>query len=122
MSVRPLSSDSRLRSPMLDTWTEICRLDELPAGGRKLVTLNGIEIALFNIDGTIYAIKNRCPHRSGPLIRGFIDPTGDMKCPGIKCPMHGWRFDLRDGSSERPATAAVYSVKIENDGVYLCPP
>jgi NAD(P)H-dependent nitrite reductase small subunit len=102
---------------MPEIWTEICRLDELPAGGRKLVKLDGIEIALFNIDGTIYAIKNRCPHRSGPLIRGFIDPTG-----GIKCPMHGWRFDLRDGSSERPATATVYPVKIDDDGVYLCLP
>jgi len=99
---------------MLETWTEICRLDEFPSSGRKLVKLNGIEIALFNVGGTIYAIKNRCPHRSGPLIRGFIDPTG-----GIKCPMHGWRFDLRDGSSERPAKATVYPVTIENGMLYL---
>lgn len=102
---------------MPDTWTAICRLDELSPSGRKLVKLNGIEIALFNIDGTIYAIKNRCPHRSGPLIRGFIDPTG-----GIKCPMHGWRFDLRDGSSERPAKAIVYPVKIDNCMIFLCLP
>lgn len=102
---------------MPETWTAICRLDELPPSGRKLVKLNGIEIALFNIDGTIYAIKNRCPHRSGPLIRGFIDLTG-----GIKCPMHGWRFDLRDGSSERPAKAIVYPVKIDNGMILLCLP
>jgi nitrite reductase/ring-hydroxylating ferredoxin subunit len=102
---------------MPETWFEACQLRELPAGGRKLVKLNGIEIALFNIGGTIYAIKNRCPHRSGPLIRGFIDPAG-----GIKCPMHGWRFDLRDGSSERPATATVYRVRAENGIVFLCMP
>lgn len=102
---------------MPETWTAICHRDELPPSGRKLVKLNGIEIALFNIDGTIYAIKNRCPHRSGPLIRGFIDPTG-----GIKCPMHGWRFDLRDGSSERPAKAIVYPVKIDNGMILLCLP
>ena len=100
---------------MPETWLKTCPLKELPVGGRKLVKLNGIEVALFNIGGTVYAIKNRCPHRSGPLIRGFIDPTG-----GIKCPMHGWRFDLRDGSSERPAKAIVYPVKIENGMVYLC--
>lgn len=96
------------------SWLEACRSEELPPGGRKLVKLNTIEIALFNVDGTIYAIKNRCPHRSGPLIRGFIDPTG-----GVKCPMHGWRFDLRDGSSERPAQAIVYPVKIEDGCIYL---
>jgi NAD(P)H-dependent nitrite reductase small subunit len=96
------------------TWLEACRLEELPSGSRTLVKLANTEIALFNIEGTIYAIKNRCPHRSGPLIRGFIDPSG-----GIKCPMHGWRFDLRDGSSERPARAIVYPTKIEDGRVYV---
>lgn len=96
------------------TWLEACRLEDLPPGGRKLVKVANIDIALFNIAGTIYAIKNRCPHRSGPLIRGFLDPAGS-----IKCPMHGWRFDLRDGSSERPAQATIYFTKIENGHIYL---
>lgn len=99
---------------MSKTWLEACALEEVPPGGRKLVKLKNIEIALFNLNGTIYAIRNRCPHRSGPLIRGFIDPAG-----AIKCPMHGWRFDLRDGSSERPAQAAVYAVQIANGYIYL---
>ena len=99
---------------MSKNWTKVCSLEELPPGARKLIRLNNIEIALFNIRGTIYAIKNRCPHRSGPLIRGFIDPAG-----GIKCPMHGWRFDLRDGSSERPARATVYPVRVEDGCLYL---
>ena len=97
-----------------ENWIEACRLEELPAGSRKLVKINNLEIALFNLAGVIYAIKNRCPHRSGPLIRGFTDAAG-----GIKCPMHGWRFDLRDGSSERPARATVYAVKRENGRLYL---
>lgn len=99
---------------MPEQWLEACPVDELPPGSRKLAKLNGIEIALFNINGTVFAIKNRCPHRSGPLIRGFTDDAG-----GVKCPMHGWRFDLRDGSSERPAQATVYSVKMENNLLYL---
>jgi len=97
-----------------ENWIEACRLEELPPGRRKLVRINNIEIALFNLGGVIYAIKNRCPHRSGPLIRGFTDAAG-----GIKCPMHGWRFDLRDGSSERPARATVYPSKVENGVLYL---
>ena len=95
-------------------WLAACPVNELPPGGRKLIKLNGIDIALFNIGGTVFAIKNRCPHRSGPLIRGFIDDAG-----GIKCPMHGWRFDLRNGSSERPAQATVYPVKVEDNTLYL---
>lgn len=103
-----MSSDSHVE------WLEVCPAAELPPGERKLVQLKSVEIALFNLNGTVYAIKNRCPHRSGPLIRGFVDDTG-----GIKCPMHGWRFDLRDGSSPRPAQAAVYQVKAENGILYL---
>jgi nitrite reductase/ring-hydroxylating ferredoxin subunit len=99
---------------MLAQWLAACPVNELPPGGRKLIKLNGIDIALFNIGGTVFAIKNRCPHRSGPLIRGFIDDAG-----GIKCPMHGWRFDLRNGSSERPAQATVYPVKVEDNTLYL---
>ncbi len=95
-------------------WIEACHQDEILPGERKLIKLNNIEIALFNLNGAVYAIKNRCPHRSGPLIRGFIDDKG-----GIKCPMHGWRFDLRDGSSPRPAQATVYQVKAKNGLLYL---
>jgi nitrite reductase/ring-hydroxylating ferredoxin subunit len=80
---------------MPEQWFEACSVKDLPRGCRKLVKLNGIEIALFNIGG-------------------FTDDAG-----GIKCPMHGWRFDLRDGSSERPAQATVYPVRLENNLLYL---
>ncbi len=103
--------------PRAQHWIDACPVAEVPPGGRKLVRLQDIEIALFNLQGTIYAIANRCPHRQGPLIRGFTDAAG-----GIRCPMHGWRFDLRDGSSERPARATVYRVKVEAGVLYLCLP
>ena len=94
-------------------WVKACTIDALPPRERKLIKIDTIEIALFNIDGTVFAIKNRCPHRSGPLIRGYIDNEG-----GVKCPMHGWRFDLRTGESKRPAHATVYQAKIEDRDVY----
>lgn len=102
--------------PNMDSapWVVACRLADIPPGCRKLVRIDTLEVALFNFNGTVYAIKNRCPHRGGPLIRGFLDATG-----GIKCPLHGWRFDLRDGSSQRPACATTYPVKIEEGFLYL---
>ena len=78
-----------------------------------LVTVDGTEVALFNVDGVLYAINNRCPHRNGPLIRGYVDGRS------IKCPMHGWRYDLATGRSERPATATVYSVSNDSDGIFI---
>ena len=62
-------------------WLKACPAAELPPGERKLVKLNNVEVALFNLNGTVYAIKNRCPHRSGPLIRGFVDDKAGIKCP-----------------------------------------
>ncbi|MCS6927584.1 MAG: Rieske (2Fe-2S) protein [Candidatus Binatia bacterium] len=95
-------------------WVLACRLEDLPPGGRILVTIDTTEVALFNLNGVVYAINNRCPHRGGPLIRGFLDAAG-----GIKCPLHGWRFDLRDGSSQRPARATTYPVKIQGEYLYV---
>ena len=97
-----------------NTWQPACQVDELPPGERKLVSINDIEIALFNINGTVFAINNRCPHRKGPLIRGFTDSEG-----GIKCPMHGWRFDLRTGESKRPAHATTYQTKVADGTIRL---
>jgi nitrite reductase/ring-hydroxylating ferredoxin subunit len=101
-------------APAKSGWQAVCQVDELPPGERKLVTVNGVEIALFNIDGAVFAINNCCPHRKGPLIRGYIDGEG-----GIKCPMHGWRFDLRTGQSRRPAQATTYRTKIKAGTVCL---
>jgi nitrite reductase (NADH) small subunit len=91
----------------------VAAADEIPVGGRKLVRAGGREVALFNVDGVIYAIDNRCPHRNGPLIRGYLDGLG------IKCPMHGWRYELATGESERPARATVYPVTATPDGVFI---
>ena len=98
-------------------WKPVCGSSDLPVGARRLVEVADVEIALFNIGGSIFAINNRCPHRKGPLIRGYTDEEG-----GIKCPMHGWRFDLRTGQSNRPAHAQVYETKTERNTVFVAIP
>ena len=54
--------------------------------------VNGIWIALFNVDGTFYAMDNSCPHAGGPLGEGKVN--GGI----VECPWHGWRFDIRTGT------------------------
>jgi len=93
-------------------WVPVARLLDLEARDRALVRVNGTEIALFRVGERIYAIDNRCPHRSGPLVRGFLEDG-----PAIRCPMHGWRYDLRTGESDRPARTAVYPVRVEGDEI-----
>lgn len=66
-------------------------VDELGPGERKLVFINGRSIVLFNIDGTIHAIDNTCPHNGASLASGQLEGCV------LSCPAHGLRFDLRTG-------------------------
>jgi nitrite reductase (NADH) small subunit len=90
----------------------VARLDDLGERGRTVVQAGGTEIALFRVADRVYAIQSRCPHRDGPLVRGFVDDG-----PGIRCPMHGWRYDLVTGESDRPAKATVYPVRVDGEEI-----
>ncbi|MFM0179488.1 Rieske (2Fe-2S) protein [Paraburkholderia aspalathi] len=66
-------------------------VDELGPGQRKLAFINGRGVVLFNIDGTIHAIDNACPHQGASIANGHLDGCV------LRCPAHGLRFDLRTG-------------------------
>ena len=76
-------------SPVID----ICRVDELPPGERRAVTWEDLEIGVFNCEGEILAMEDRCSHDDGELIEGELD----QKACAIECPRHGSFFDLRTG-------------------------
>ncbi len=80
---------------------EICRVQELPPGERKLVEWEDLEIGVFNCKGELLAIEDRCSHDNGDLVEGEFDPGA---CT-VECPRHGSRFDLRSG---RPITLPAY--------------
>ena len=71
-------------------------VDELPPGGRKLAFAGGRSIVLFNIEGTVHAIENSCPHNGASLASGQLD--GHI----LRCPAHGLRFDLNTGCMPGP--------------------
>ena len=85
----------------------VARLADLPPGGRKLVHVGKIEIGLFNVDGEIHAYRNICPHAGAPVCLGKIGGTSlpskvyeySFGCEGriLRCPWHGWEFDLQTG-------------------------
>ncbi|MEX2129110.1 MAG: Rieske (2Fe-2S) protein [Xanthobacteraceae bacterium] len=87
----------------------VAAVGEIAAGERKLVTLEGREIGVFNVKGEFYALLNKCPHSGAELCRGTViglaqsDEPGQYKLtrPGefLRCPWHGWEFDIRTGQS-----------------------
>ena len=84
-------------------------LAELPPGGRKVVELEGRSIGVFNIDGELFALRNRCPHQGGPLCLGVVSGLALATTPDdlryirrgeiLRCPWHQWEFDIRTGQS-----------------------
>lgn len=66
---------------------------EIPPGQKKLAVVEGRPIAIFNVDGSYYAIDDVCTHDGGPLAEGEFHGCE------IRCPRHGARFDVRTGKA-----------------------
>ena len=94
---------------------DVCPLSDLPAGAMRLVEWEDLEVAVFNCDGELLAIEDRCSHDNGNLVEGELDQS----CCAVECPRHGSWFDLRSGKPlNLPAYAPVetFPVTVE-DGV-----
>ena len=80
---------------------------EVPPGQAKLIEIEGKQIALFNLDGTFYAIDNACTHVGGSLAEGFVEEGQ------VEGPWHGARFDIKTGAVlSAPAAEGVASYKV----------
>ena len=104
----------------------IAPVDELPPGTRIFVELDGRRIAIFNIKGEFFGLLNRCPHQGAALCEGPLIGLARSKDPGeieytrpgeiIRCPWHGWEFDVRTGESycdPRRFRVKAYPVNVE---------
>jgi nitrite reductase (NADH) small subunit len=95
-------------------WVNALKESELAAGQAKNVTLEGKEIALYNVEGTFYATDNTCLHAAGPLGEGTLDKET------ITCPLHGWQYNVTTGKhafSEQKLQT--YEVKKENGEIQV---
>ncbi len=113
----PVAADVALSGGDADGWVEALPVDALPPGGSAQVYAAGQQVALFNVDGTLYALSNRCSHARGPLAEGRVDCDGDA-C-AVTCPWHYARFDLATGQVvDGVATMPVPTYAVEvRDGV-----
>jgi 3-phenylpropionate/trans-cinnamate dioxygenase ferredoxin subunit len=96
----------------------VCPAAELVPGGMRLVEHDGRKIGVFNCDGALYAIEDRCSHDNGPLAEGEFDQA---TCT-VECPRHGSLFDLSTGRPKTlPAFQPVqtFAVEIEDDTITM---
>ena len=100
----------------MDNYTTVALTGDIPVGKRKRVEIKGLRISIFNIGGKYFAIYDTCPHKgTAPLIKGTLDGIA------IKCPNHGYRFDLKTGECNiDPAlNTRVFPIKVEGTEILL---
>ena len=97
------------------TLTKVASKADIPAGTGKVVEVGGKSIAMFNCEGTFYAIDNTCKHRGGPLAEGSLSGTT------VSCPWHGWEYDVTTGACQMDPSIIVqkFDVKIEGDDILV---
>ena len=95
---------------------KVCATSDVEPGKVKRVILNGIPVAIYNVEGSYYATADRCTHARASLSQGFLQ--GFL----IECPVHQGAFDIRTGQAVTPPCIKplqVYSVVIRDNDVYL---
>lgn len=94
----------------------LAKVSDIPEGsGISVMTSDDREVALFKIDGKIYAIDNECPHAGGPLSEGFV------RDGVVTCPWHNWEFKLKTGKclNAPDHCVAIIPITIEGDEILL---
>lgn len=110
-------TNQRPEDTIMSDFVKVAALADIPAGASKLVEVNQVRVALFNLDGELYAIEDVCTHDGGPLVEGTIV----NQCQ-VQCPRHGARFDIRTGAAlSFPAFEATntYAVQVKDGEVWI---
>ncbi len=100
----------------MTNWTEIVALEEIPKLGSRVVKTDTMNVALFRTaDDKVFALRDACPHKGGPLSQGIVHGTS------VTCPLHNWKIDLASGEALGPDEGCtnVFETKIENGIVFL---
>lgn len=103
---------------MMADFVTVAAVDEVKPGERLVVEIGRRWVAIFNVDGSYYAIEDRCTHDDGPLAEG------ELRGCVIECPRHGATFDIRNGKVlSAPALVDVptFQVRVQGDEIQVAP-
>ena len=110
-----MSANAKL-APATGEWRRVCRVEDIPALGARVVGSAAGRIAVFRGAGDeVFALEDRCPHKGGPLSQGIV--LGKQ----VSCPLHGWLIGLDDGEAVAPDRGCVkrFGVRVDNGEVFL---
>ena len=101
---------------MSENWIDVVAVEAVPAGDVTAVLVGGKEVALYEVEGEIFATDNLCTHGAARMSDGFLEGKE------IECPLHQGKFDVCTGKALcAPLTEniRIYPVRIENKRVFL---
>ena len=99
-------------------YVKVASVSQVAPGSGIVASVNDKEVAVFNVDGTFFAIDNVCKHRGGPLGEGELD--GDT----VTCPWHGWQYNVKTGVclTKDGITMDRYDVRVVNEDIEIAVP
>ncbi len=112
---RVARSARMIKGVSVSEFIKVAQLSEVQPGTGKVVHVGDKAIGLFNVDGNIHAIDNACLHRGGPLTEGELQ--GEV----VRCPWHGWEFNVKTGICQANPTvqAPVFEVRMEGSDILI---
>jgi nitrite reductase (NADH) small subunit len=99
-----------------DGWIEVGKLAEIPRQGARVVRTRDGDIAVFRtLDDEVFALRDKCPHKGGPLSQGIVHGRR------VACPLHDWKVHLDSGQAVAPdeGCAATFPVRSEGGVIWL---
>ena len=97
-------------------WITVGSIDDIPRLGARVVKTKDGNIGIFRTaDDEIFALRDECPHKKGPLSQGIVHGKR------VTCPLHNWNIELASGQAVEPdeGCSASYAVKVENGQVSI---
>jgi len=100
-------------------WTEVAKLEDIPRLGARVLKTGGADIAIFRTAADeVFAIRDACPHKQGPLSQGIVHGTT------VTCPLHNWKIDLASGKALGPDEGCTntFAARVEDGRILLALP
>lgn len=99
-----------------EPWLTVGRIEDIPKQGARVIAAPGGNIAVFRtVDDEIFALRDKCPHKGGPLSQGIVHGKK------VACPLHDWKINLDSGIAVAPdeGCAASFPVRVTDGLVEL---
>ena len=93
-----------------DHWVDVGHSDDVPLRGSRVIATGIGDVAVFkSADGTLFALRDRCPHKGGPLSQGIVHGRG------VTCPLHNWVTSLETGEAQGADSGCTPTIPLRID-------